>query len=168
MDVTFKGIKVTLEGNTISLGDNAPDFEALDIGLTPVKLSDFDSKFIVISVVPSLDTGVCDFQTKRFNELVTDFDDVTLITISNDLPFAQKRWCGSEGLENIITLSDHKDLDFAKKYGTLMKEHRLLARSLFVLDNNREVVYKEFAPEASEHLNYEKFLAELEVLRRNS
>jgi len=168
MSVTFGGNKVTLEGNKVSLGDKAPDFEALDTSLTPVKLSDFDSEFIVISVVPSLDTGVCDFQTKRFNKLVTDFDDVTLITISNDLPFAQKRWCGSEGLDNIVTLSDHKDLDFAKKYGTLMKENRLLARSLFVLDKDREIVYKEFAPEASEHLNYEKFVAELEVLRRNS
>ncbi len=167
MNVTFGGNTVTLEGTGVGLGDIAPDFEALNKDLTTVKLSDFDEKFIVISVVPSIDTGVCDFQTKRFNQELNNLDNVKLITISNDLPFAQKRWCGSEGLTDIVTLSDHLSLDFSMKFGTLMKENRLLARSVFILNQAREIVYKEFAPEASEHLDYEKLVAELEVLRRN-
>ena len=108
--------------------------------------------------MPSLDTSVCDLQSRTVNKDLADRDDVLVITISNDLPFAQSRWCGNAGLENIITLSDHRNLDFANKYGVNIKELRLLARSAFVLDEKRKIVYLEYLDEMTNHLNYDKLI----------
>ncbi len=158
MKVTFAGNIVTLSGDQKKIGDIAPDFTALDRELQERSLSQFKDGYIVISVVPSVDTGVCDFQTKKFNQIVQDMENVKVLTISNDLPFAQKRWCANAGMEDVITLSDHRDLDFAHKYGVLINEHRLLARSVFVLDPNREIIHLEYVSEVTDHPNYEKVI----------
>ncbi|MGM0436280.1 MAG: thiol peroxidase [Bacillota bacterium] len=156
MPVTFGGQPVTLKGDTKNVGDTAPEFKALDRDLKERTLSDFEGdKYTVISVVPSIDTSVCDFQTKHFNKTLNEIEGVKVITVSNDLPFAQKRWCANEGLENIITLSDHKDLDFALKYGTLMVEMRLQARAVFVLDSDRKIIHTEYVSEATNHPDYD-------------
>ncbi|MFW6299035.1 MAG: thiol peroxidase [Bacillota bacterium] len=156
MSVTFAGQPVTLKGETRHLGDEAPLFKAVDRDLNTRSLEEFlGSRYTVLSVVPSIDTGVCDYQTKHFNKTLNDVEGVNVVTISNDLPFAQKRWCGSEGLENIVTLSDHKDLDFAMKYGTLMEEYRLQARAVFILDANRKIVHVEYVNEVTEHPDYD-------------
>ncbi len=150
MRVTFGNKDVELKGKQLNLGDQAEDFLAITNDLKEKRLSDFNADIIVISVVPSLDTGTCDQQTRTFNERLNDMKKVTLITISNDLPFAQKRWCGNAGLQQAITLSDHQYLDFATKYGTLIEEHRLQTRAVFVLDKTRTVVYKEMVDNVSE------------------
>lgn len=153
MNVTFSGNKLTLKGTSVSVGDTAKNFTALANDLSPKSLNDFEG-YKVISVVPSLDTSVCDAQTRRFNQDLSD-KDVTVLTISNDLPFAQARWCGASGLDNVITLSDHKDLDFALKYGCLVEELRLLTRAVFVLDGDNKVVYVEYLDEITNHPNYD-------------
>lgn len=159
--VTFKNNPVTLLGQQVNEGDTAPNFTVLDNGLNQVTLDNYKGKKKLISVVPSIDTGVCDQQTRKFNEEVSQEDGVVL-TISVDLPFAQKRWCASNGLDNVITLSDHKDLSFGKNFGVVMEELRLLARSVFVLNENNKVVYKEIV---SEGTNFPDFDAALEAYR---
>jgi thiol peroxidase len=156
---TFKGKPITLLGETKKVGDLAPDFHALNTKSEVKSLSDYKSKYIVISVVPSLDTNVCDRQTRTVNSELTERDDVIVITISNDLPFAQARWCGNAGLENVITLSDYLDLDFAAKYGTNIKELRLQARSVFVLDEQRRIIYLEYVDEMSQHLKFDELIS---------
>ncbi|MBM7644819.1 thiol peroxidase [Scopulibacillus daqui] len=156
-EVTFKGNPVTLIGEEVKAGDQAPDFTALDNSLAEKTLNDYKGVRI-ISVVPSLDTGVCDAQTRRFNEEATKLDNVSVITISCDLPFAQKRWCGDSGLENAVTLSDHRDLSFGQAYGVVMKELRLLARAVFVVDSNNKVAYAEYVSEGTNHPDYESAL----------
>jgi len=156
---TFKGKAITLLGSMKKVGDKAPDFKALNHKGEYVKLSDFNSNYIVINVVPSLDTTVCDRQTRTVNQELAERDDLTVLTISNDLPFAQERWCGNAGLENVITLSDHMELDFANKYGTNIKELRLQARSVFVLDPKRNIIYVEYVDEMSQHLNFDELLS---------
>ncbi len=156
MEVMFGKEKVTLKGNTVKLGDIAENFTAINTRFQEKSLDDFTEKVLVISVVPSLDTGVCDYQTKTFNKALEQFKKVKVITISNDLPFAQERWCGSSGLDHVITLSDHRNLDFAMKYGTLIEKHRLQTRAVFVLDQDRKIVYKEFVPVISDHPSYEE------------
>lgn len=155
---TFKGKPITLLGDTKHVGDDAPDFKVLNNKSELMKLSDFKSKYIVLNVVPSLDTTVCDMQTRTVNKELTERNDVLVLTISNDLPFAQARWCGNSGLSNVITLSDHYDLDFAHQYGTLIKELRLQARSVFVLDEKRKIIYLEYVDEMSQHLDYDKLI----------
>ncbi len=155
---TFLNNPITVLGNVLKVGDKAPNFTALSQELEARSLADYDTKYIVLNVVPSLDTGVCDMQTRTINKELVERDDVLVITISNDLPFAQARWCGNAGLDNVITLSDHKDLDFANKYGTNIKELRLQARSVFVLDEKRNVVYVEYIDEMTNHLNYDALL----------
>lgn len=164
MPKTFKDSPITVSGETKQVGETAPDFQAINRDLSVVSLSDFEDDVIVISVVPSIDTSVCDFQTKQFNQRLNDLKGVRVITISNDLPFAQKRWCASEGLESITTLSDHRDLDFAKKYGTLIEELRLQARSVFVLDKDRKITYVEYLDEMSGHPDYEQAIKHVESL----
>ncbi|MFW3611897.1 thiol peroxidase [Staphylococcus caprae] len=159
--VTFKNNPVTLLGQQVNEGDTAPIFTVLDNGLNQVTLDNYKGKKKLISVVPSIDTGVCDQQTRKFNEEASQEDGVVL-TISVDLPFAQKRWCASNGLDNVITLSDHKDLSFGKNFGVVMEELRLLARSVFVLNENNKVVYKEIV---SEGTNFPDFDAALEAYR---
>lgn len=156
--VTFQGNPVTLVGNEVKVGDAAPDFTVLANDLTPVTLSDTKGSVRIISVVPSLDTGVCDQQTRRFNEEAASLEGVQILTISVDLPFSQKRWCGAAGVDRVQTLSDHRDLSFGMAYGVVIKELRLLARSVFVVDKNDKVVYVEYVPEVTQHPNYEAAL----------
>ncbi len=155
VNVTFKGNPVTLIGNEVKVGDQAPNFKVLANDLSEVTLADTKGHVRLISVVPSLDTGVCDAQTRRFNEEAAKLDNVKVLTISVDLPFAQKRWCGANGIENVQTLSDHRDVSFGQAYGVLIKELRLLARAVFVIDSNDKITYVEYVPEATNHPNYE-------------
>ena len=155
--ITFKQEPVTLYGSQVKKGEYAPDFTVLDNDLNEVNLSTYDGQKKLISVVPSIDTGVCDQQTRKFNEEASQEDGVVL-TVSVDLPFAQKRWCASNGLDNVITLSDHKDLSFGKNYGVVMEELRLLARSVFVLDKNNKVVYSEIVSEGTDFPDFESAL----------
>ncbi|TFD98222.1 thiol peroxidase [Jeotgalibacillus sp. R-1-5s-1] len=157
--VTFKNNPVTLLGNEVKVGDQAPAFEVLANDLSPFQLKDSAGKIKLISVVPSIDTGVCDAQTRRFNEEAGELDNVEVLTISVDLPFAQKRWCGANGLENVITLSDHKELSFGKAYGVAIEELRLLARAVFVIDTEDKVVHAEYVSEATNHPDYEAAIA---------
>jgi thiol peroxidase len=154
-NVTFKGKPVTLVGNEVKVGDTAPDFKVLANDLSEVTLADTKGYVRLISVVPSIDTGVCDAQTRRFNEEAAKLENVKVLTISVDLPFAQKRWCGANGIENVQTLSDHRDVSFGQAYGVLIKELRLLTRAVFVIDSNDKVTYVEYVPEATNHPNYE-------------
>ncbi|MGG6433606.1 thiol peroxidase [Anoxybacillus sp. D401a] len=153
--VTFKGNPVTLVGNEVKVGDAAPHFTVLANDLSPVTLDDTKGFVRLISVVPSIDTGVCDAQTRRFNEEAGSIEGVKVLTISVDLPFAQKRWCAANGLENVVTLSDHRDVSFGQAYGVLIQELRLLARAVFVVDRNDRVTYVEYVSEATNHPNYE-------------
>jgi thiol peroxidase len=153
--VTFKGNPVTLIGNEVKVGDKAPEFTVLANDLSPVTLDTYKGAVKLISVVPSIDTGVCDTQTRRFNEEASKIDNVKVLTVSVDLPFAQKRWCASNGLENVVTLSDHRDLSFGEAYGVVMKELRLLARAVFVVDSEDKVTYVEYVSEGTSHPNYE-------------
>ncbi|KYD10774.1 thiol peroxidase [Heyndrickxia sporothermodurans] len=155
-NVTFKGNPVTILGNEVKVGDTAPNFTVLANDLSEVTLDDTKGKVRLISVVPSIDTGVCDAQTRRFNEEASKLNNVEVLTISCDLPFAQSRWCAASGLENVKTLSDHRDLSFGEAYGVIMKELRLLARSVFVVDSNDKVVYVEYVSEGTNHPDYEK------------
>lgn len=160
-EITFKNDPITLSGQQVKEGDIAPDFTVLDNSLNQITLEDYKRKKKLISVVPSIDTGVCDQQTRKFNEEASQEDGVVL-TISVDLPFAQKRWCASNGLENVVTLSDHRDLSFGENFGVVMEELRLLARSVFVLDESNKIVYKEIV---SEGTNFPDFDAALEAYR---
>lgn len=153
--VTFKGKPVTLVGNEVNVGDSAPNFTVLANDLSEVSLDDFKGHIKLISVVPSIDTGVCDAQTRRFNEEAAQLSNVKVLTISCDLPFAQSRWCAAQGLDNVLVLSDHRDLSFGEAYGVHMKELRLLARSVFIVDSSDTVVYKEIVSEVGTHPNYE-------------
>lgn len=156
--ITFRKEPVTLVGNEIKVGDDAPNFTVLANDLTEVSLDDYEGKVKLISVVPSLDTGVCSEQTRRFNEEADKLDNVQVLTISMDLPFAQSRWCAAEGIEKVATLSDHREAEFGEKYGVLIKELRLLARSIFVVDSNNKVTYVEYVQEVSNHPDYSKAL----------
>ena len=156
--VTFAGGPVTLVGNEVKVGDKAPNFTVLANDLSPVTLEDSKGSVRIISVVPSLDTGVCDAQTRRFNEEAAKLGDVKILTISVDLPFAQQRWCGAAGIDKVQTLSDHRDLSFGEAYGIAIQELRLLARGVFVVDSNDTVTYAEYVSEVTEHPNYEAAL----------
>lgn len=154
--ITFKGSSVTLVGNEVKVGEQAPDFTVLTNSLGEVSLSDLTGKVTIISVIPSIDTGVCDAQTRRFNEEAAGLGPVNIYTISADLPFAQARWCGA----NKMKMSKHyliiRDMSFGEAFGVYMKELRLLARAVFVLDPSGKVVYTEYVSEATNHPNYEK------------
>ncbi|MRG87708.1 thiol peroxidase [Salinibacillus xinjiangensis] len=156
-NITFKGNPVTLLGEEVQVGNQAPDFTVLANDLSEKSLKDYQGKKL-ISVVPSLDTGVCDAQTRRFNEEASNLDNVTVLTVSMDLPFAQKRWCGANGIENVVTLSDHRDGSFGQAYGVLIQELRLLARAVFVVDENNKVTYVEYVSEATNHPDYDAAL----------
>lgn len=155
---TFIGQTVTLIGPSLNVGDKAPDFVLMDNDLQATHLSDFGHKIKVISVVPSLDTGVCDTQTRRFNQELALNEDTAVITVSVDLPFAQKRWCGAAGLENAVTLSDYYDHAFGKAYGVLMEEWHLLARAVFVLDSDNTILYVEYVDNVNTHPDYESVI----------
>lgn len=152
--ITFKENPVTLVGEEVKVGDKAPNFTVLANDLSEVSLEQYDGVKL-ISVIPSIDTGVCDAQTRRFNEEAAQLDNVNVLTISMDLPFAQRRWCGSNGIENVDTLSDHRDAYFGEAFGVLIKEMRLLARAVFVVNSQNEVVHAEYVSEATNHPDYE-------------
>jgi len=158
MKITMEGNPVTLNKKPLETGEIAPDFTVIDNEMNPVRLRDFKEKILVLSVVTSIDTGVCSTQTRTFNEKLGNIAGVKVLTISNDLPFAQQRYCATEGLRNAVTLSDYKDLDFATKFGVLMQENRLLARSVFVLDQDRKIIHREIVEEISNEPNYEHVL----------
>jgi thiol peroxidase len=158
--ITMFGNPLTLLGNELNVGNKAPDFELLDNDLKPVNLSDFSGKVCVISSVPSLDTPVCDMETRRFNEEAGKLgDNVSILTVSMDLPFAQKRWCGAAGVEKVTTLSDHRDAKFGENYGVLIKELRLLARAIFVVDREGVIQYIQLVKEVTEEPDYDAVIA---------
>ncbi|WP_426452354.1 thiol peroxidase [Paenibacillus sp. S-38] len=153
---TLKGNPITLVGTQLKAGDKAPDFTVNKNLLETASLADYAGKIKLISVVPSLDTGVCDAQTRRFNEEAAKLgDNVIVLTISVDLPMAQARWCGAAGIDKVVTLSDYKNHSFGQAYGVLIEELRLLMRSIFVIDANDTIQYVEYLGEMTEHPNYE-------------
>lgn len=157
-NVTMRGNPVTLVGNEVKVGQQAPDFQVITNELETFSLKDTSGVRIILSV-PSLDTGVCDAEVRRFNEEAAQLNGVSVLTVSMDLPFAQARWCGAAGVEAVKTLSDHRDASFGENYGVLIKELRLLARAVFVIDSNNEVTYVEYVPEVSSHPDYDAALA---------
>ena len=163
--ITIHGNPLTLVGDEIKVGAPAPDVELLDNDLNPVKLSAFRGKVLVIASVPSLDTPVCDMETRRFNDEAANLGpDIELVTISMDLPFAQKRWCGAAGVKNLQTLSDHRQADFGMAYGVLIKELRLLARAVFIVDQQGTVQYVQLVKEVTNEPNYEEVLQALNTV----
>jgi thiol peroxidase len=162
---TMGGAPVTLVGDEIKVGDKAPDFTALNVDLKERTLSDFKGKVVVLSAVPSLDTPVCSLETARFSAEADRLgDNVRILTISMDLPFAQKRWCAAEGGANVVTLSDHRDADFGNKYGVLMKGFRLLARAIFVTDKEGVIRYIQVVPEITTEPDYDAVIKAVKEL----
>jgi thioredoxin-dependent peroxiredoxin len=162
---TFKGNPLTLLGPELHVGDKAPDFDAVDQNMQPFSLAQTGKTVRIFSVVPSLDTPVCDAQTKRFNDEAAVRPEVEIYTISMDLPFAQKRWCNDFGIDNVKTLSDHRNASFGVNYGTLIKEWRIESRAIFVLDKNGMLQHVEYVKEVSDHPNYELALQKAKALQ---
>jgi thioredoxin-dependent peroxiredoxin len=156
---TMKGNPLTLIGPQLEVGDHAPDFSVVDGSLSAVNLEKTGNHVRIISVVPSLDTPVCDLQTKRFNEEAAKLPGVDILTISMDLPFAQKRWCGAFGVDRIKMLSDHRSGSFGEAYGTLIKDLRIESRAIFVLDKDNVIRHAEYVKEVADHPNYDAALA---------
>ena len=156
---------ITLLGTQVYVGEKAPNFKVVNDSFAPITLQDFSGKNILISVVPSLDTGVCSLQTKRFNDEVANLsNDTIMLTISNDLPFAQKRFCKTEKIDKIKILSDAVWRDFGNKYGLLIKDMGLLTRAIFIIDSQGKVAYKELVANISQHPNYDIALSTLKAL----
>ena len=155
---TLKGGPLTLVGPELKAGDNAPEFAAVDTGLKPVTLESTGNGVRIFSVVPSLDTPVCDMQTQRFNKEASLLPNVKIYTVSMDLPFAMKRWCGAMGVDKIEMLSDHKTASFGESYGTLIKELRIESRAIFVVDQANKLSYVEYVKEVGDHPNYDAAL----------
>src|SRR5262245_37796988 len=160
--VSFKGNPVSLSGNEVKVGQTAPEFKGQKIDLSEFKLSDTKGKTRIIASVPSIDTSVCDMETRRFNEEAAKLSGVEIITVSMDLPFAQKRWCGAHNIDKVTTVSDHRDASFANSYGVLINggplDH-LHARAVFVVGPDDKVKYAEYVNEISQHPNYDAVLA---------
>ena len=153
--ITFQGNGLTLEGTPVETGDAAPDFSILTTELQPKSLADYKGKVLILVTVPSLDTPVCDVEARRFNQEAADLhEDIEVLTISADLPFAQARWCGAAGIESVEVLSDHKDLSFGHSYGVVIKELRLLARTVFVLNRDHKIIYSQIVSEVTEEPDY--------------
>ncbi|SYZ73026.1 putative thiol peroxidase [Candidatus Zixiibacteriota bacterium] len=163
--VTSQGNPLTLIGNELKVGDSAPDFDVVDNDLKPFQLSSLRGKVVVISSVPSLDTPVCDTETRRFNKEAAGLGDkVKILTISMDLPFAQKRWCGAAGVNSVMTLSDYQKASFGNTYGVLIKGLHLLARVIFVIDTKGIIRYIQYVKETSHEPNYDDALAAIKKL----
>lgn len=163
-ETAMGGKPVTLLGKKLNIGDKAPDFVALKQDLTPFTLKDVSEKIKIISAVPSVDTGVCELQTKRFNEEASKLKDIAILSISMDLPFALGRFCAVQGIDKVMMLSDHKDASFGEAYGVLIEELRLLNRSIFVLDENNIIRYMEVVAENTNHPDYESALGAVKSL----
>lgn len=149
---------MTLIGPALKVGDTAPDFDVVDGGLQSTSLGTTGKGVRIFSVVPSLDTPVCDAQTKRFEDEAQKLSEIKIYTVSMDLPFAQKRWCGNFGVSHVVMLSDHRSGSFGESYGTLIKELRIESRAIFVVDANNKIVYVEYVKEVGDHPNYEAAL----------
>ena len=163
--VTANNKFITLLGTQVDVGQKAPDFKVVNGNFAPVSLSEFSGKNVLISVVPSLDTGVCSVQTKRFNDEVTNLpQDIVMLTISNDLPFAQKRFCKIENIDKLVVLSDSVWRDFGKSYGLLIKDMGLLTRAIFIIDSSGMIAYKEIVADISKHPDYELALSTMKAL----
>jgi thiol peroxidase len=163
--ITFKGNPFTLLGPALKVGDKAPEFTVVDNGLAPVTLASYSGKIKVISAVPSLDTPVCDTETRRFNQEAAQLpENVVVLTVSLDLPFAQKRWCGAAGIDRVTTLSDYQERSFAAAYGVLIKELKLLSRSIFVIDATDTIRYIQIVPEVTSEPDYAAVLAAVKAL----
>jgi thiol peroxidase len=163
--ITFKGKPFTLLGPQLKAGDKAPDFAVVDNGLAPVSLANSSGKIRIISSVPSLDTPVCDTETRRFNQEAAGLPGaVVVLTISLDLPFAQKRWCGAAGIDKVTTLSDYRDRSFGQNYGVLIKELLLLARAIFVIDAQDVIRYIQIVPEVTSEPDYAAVIAAAKAL----
>jgi thioredoxin-dependent peroxiredoxin len=155
---TLMGKPMNLVGPELKPGDPAPDFHVTDTSMQPVDLNETGRGVRIFSVIPSLDTPVCDAQTKRFNEEVVELPNVTVYTISADLPFAQKRWCGAFAVDRVKMLSDYKDMSFGENYGTLIKDLRIESRAIFVVDKENKIRYAEYVKEVADHPDYESAL----------
>ncbi|MEM5511777.1 thiol peroxidase [Pseudoalteromonas sp. AS84] len=163
--VSAQGKPVTLLGKGVSVGDSAPNFKVVDDNFIPVTLEDYKGQAVLISVVPSLDTGICSLQTKHFNEKVaSQFPAVAMLTISADLPFAQKRFCKAENIDKITTLSDSVWRDFGQKYGLIIKDMGLLTRTVFILDESHNIIYKQLVSSLSTEPEYNSVIEKLKTL----
>src|SRR5277367_4788997 len=160
---TLKGNPLTVLGPELKVGQKAPDFQAIDDGLKPVNLESTGHGVRIFSVVPSLDTPVCDAQTKRFNEEASKLPELSIYTFSMDLPFAQKRWCGAYGVDHVKMISDHRTGSFGEHYGTMIKDLRIHSRAIFVVDKHNTIQHVEYVKEVADHPNYE---SALEVARK--
>ncbi|VWL85262.1 thiol peroxidase [Oceanivirga miroungae] len=160
--VIMKGHEINLLGKTLNVGDIAPDFTVLDQNLNEVKLSDYKGIPVIVSTFPSIDTGVCAIQATKFNNEISKFSNkAKLILVSNDLPFALHRYCGANGIDNAIVTSAHRDEVFARDYGVLLDQIRLLARTVFIIDKSGKLVYKEIVENVSNEPDYNKALSVL-------
>lgn len=157
MQLKFQGKPVTLSGNTVKVGDTVPDFTVIDNNLNPISLKDTKGIRILLTV-PSIDTPVCDLETRTFNEKASEIPGVTVYTISMDLPFAQSRWCAAHGVKNVTTASDYKDRSFGKNFGTYIVDLGLLARTAFVVDSNNKVTYVNYLEEVTDYPDYDEIL----------
>lgn len=154
--ITGGGNPLTLTGNEVKVGETAPDFTVIDNDMQPAALSDYKGKVVVLTAVPSLDTGVCSIMTSKFNAEAGKLGDgVQVLTISMDLPFAQKRYCAAEGIENVKTLSDYQERDFGQKYGLIIAENKLLARAIYIVDKEGKIAYEQIVPEVSHEPDYD-------------
>lgn len=164
--ITFKGTPLTLAGEAVEVGQTAPDFTLhyFQDGMQSIALADVKGKPTLLSVVPSLDTSVCQTQTKKFNESLGELGDkINALTVSLDLPFAMNRFCGAEGITNIRPASDYQDRNFGSGWGTLIEELKILTRAIFVLDSDGKVTYVEYVPEVTSEPNYDAALAALKA-----
>ncbi|MGQ0792670.1 MAG: thiol peroxidase [Deltaproteobacteria bacterium] len=163
--ITMGGNPVTLVGGEVKAGDKAPDFHGFQKFASPISLGDLRDKVKVFNVIVSVDTPICDVQTRRFNEEAAKFPgDVEIFTVSMDLPFAMSRYCGAAGIDKIKNISDYKDASFGEAYGVLIKEHRLLARAIFIVDKNDTVKYAEYVKEVTDHPDYDSALSAIKSL----
>lgn len=158
MQVLFKGSPITLQGHHVEVGEKVPDFKAVNGDLETISSSTFKGKRVFVSV-PSVDTPVCDQEVRRFNKEATQYKGAKVYVVSMDLPFAQSRWCGGAGINEVTILSDYKDRNFGQNFGTYIEELGLLTRAVFVVDENDEVIYVEYCKEVAEEPNYEAVLA---------
>ncbi len=156
--VKMGGNPVTLLGPELKPGDDAPDAELMDNDLHPFRLSNYKGKTVILTTVPSLDTPVCDTETRKFNEKAAGLNNVEVVTVSMDLPFAQKRWCGQANIDRVKTLSDYRAGEMGKKYGTLIKDLNLHARTIFVIDRDGNIQYRQFVPEVTNEPNYDEVI----------
>lgn len=165
MKRTFGGTPVTIEGEEVKVGEMAPEFKAINNDLSVYDSKEDRGKIVVYSVIPSVDTPVCNIQTRTFNEKVGELGDgVKVVTISVDLPFAQQRYCAAAGIDNISTVSDYNGHDFGRKYGFLMKENMLLARGIIVVDKDGKITYTEYVPESGDAVDFDKAFEEIKKL----